>query len=86
MKVLTNTKEFEIAIMGVSPYDNVLRIEIIGSNMKDVFSVFSNEKETNKITHCWDGTNTVLEGYTRLQSVDALKNGDIIVALDKEQL
>lgn len=83
MKVTTKTKEFNIAIMGVSTYDDVLRIEIKNANLNVVFSVFSDPSETKTLVHDWDGVKTTLRGYTKFQSIDVMKNGNIIVALAK---
>lgn len=81
MKVITKTREFDIAIMGVSPYDDVLRIEITGANLNEVFSAFSDKEETETLIHDWDGVKTTLRGFTKFQSIDAMKNGNFIVAL-----
>ena len=81
MKVVTKTREFEIAIMGISPFDGVLRIEIMNANLNDVFSVFSNSEETSNLIHVWDGVRSELRGFTKFQSINAMNNGDFIVAL-----
>ena len=84
MEVQTKTKQYNVMIMGVSPYDDVLRIEIVRPDLNDVFGTFTNPQETKTITHIMDGQKTILRGYTKFLSIDCLKNGNVIVALDRK--
>lgn len=84
MKILTSTKEFNVAIVGISSLDNSLHIEITDAELNDVFSVFSNPSETGKIERVWDdGGKDEFHGYTNFKFINQLYDGHIVVALSR---
>ena len=84
MKILTKTKEYDVAILGISSLDNSLHIEITGAELNDVFSAFSNPQETRKIERLWDGgEKDEFVGYTKFKFINQLNDGHIVVALDR---
>lgn len=84
MRLFTKTKEYNVAIVGISSFDNTLRIELTDTDLQNAFSVFMNPEETENIVRIWDdGGEDRYSGYTRFQSINQLNDGHIIVALSR---
>lgn len=84
MKIITATKKsFEVAWAGVATIDGALRFELIGVDLQEVFTVFSDKNETENLTHDWDGQTQTFYRFTNVKTIDVQPNGNVVVALSK---
>lgn len=84
-KVITSSgKEFVVSWCGQSTLDMALRFSVPGGNMIDLFQTFTDQEETQTLTHFFDEETIIYTGFTVFKGVDLKPDGEIVVALNHE--
>lgn len=93
MTLITNTgKVFNISWIGVSDIDGKLRFSVKNSSFTELFPVFGNPEETEKLSCVWDydpeeDQQKIVyeyEGYTTLSGFLVRQDQELTVILSKE--
>lgn len=78
-----NGKLFEIAWIGVSNIDGVLRFSVVDPDVTDVFQTFMIPENCTVLTRIFDEDEQVFEGYKIFRGVQINFDGSAIVSLSK---
>ena len=80
---LTNGQEFEIAWIGVSNIDGVLRFSILNSDLARIIQIFTNPENCEVFTRIFDEDEQTYEGYTIFRGIQINYDGSAIVSMSK---
>lgn len=78
-----NGKMFEIAWIGVSNIDGVLRFSVVDPDVTDVFQTFMIPENCIVLTRIFDEDEQVFEGYKIFRGVQINFDGSAIISLSK---
>ena len=73
--------EIEILWAGVSTIDGTFRFMVADSDFDTVYSIFSKQEHTKMLTHVFDESGKIYEGFTTLFRIEKMPMGGIVVGM-----
>lgn len=81
--ITSNGITFEIAWIGVSGLDGVLRFSIINGDISQIMQTFTIPENCQVLTRDFDGVEQVFEGYIVFRGIQINYDNTIMVSLSK---